>query len=146
MTTGGTTIASRRRLLICLAVVIVTGLGSRMIHSGIELVDKYLGDGLYAVMVYLILGLVRGGDTPLRRAVSSMVIMTLLETFQLTSIPLEMTRSSHIVPRIAGRLIGTTFSWLDLSAYTVGVAGVVPVDLYWLSNQGRKPRVSHETD
>lgn len=118
----------RGRILAVLAMVIITGLASRMIHSGILLVDKYLGDALYAVMVYLLLALVRRNASPLRRAVAAAVIMTALEIFQLTLIPLEMTKSGYIVLQIIGRLLGTTFSWLDLTAYFAGIVAAFLAD------------------
>lgn len=108
--------------------VIIAGLGSRMIHSGILLVDKYLGDALYAVMVYLLLALVWRNASPLSRAVVVALFMTALETFQLTLIPLEMSHSGNIILQIIGRLLGTTFSWLDLAAYFVGIVAALVVD------------------
>jgi hypothetical protein len=122
MLTVRQTVVGRGRILIALAVVIVVGLGSRVIHSGFLLVDKYLGDALYAVMIYLLLTLVWSSASSLRRAVAVAVIMTVLETFQLTLIPLGMSHSEDIILRIAGRLLGTTFSWLDLAAYFLGIA------------------------
>ncbi len=122
------TAQDRGRILAALAMVIITGLGSRMIHSGILLVDKYLGDALYAVMVYLLFTFAWRSASPLRRAVAAAVIMTALETFQLTLIPLEMTKSGDIALRIAGRLLGTTFSWLDLTAYFVGIVAALFAD------------------
>ncbi len=115
------------KLLVSLVVVIMTGLGSRMIHSGILLIDKYLGDALYAIMIYLILALA-WNTSPRRRAALALMIMTVLEAFQLTLIPLEMTKSGNILMKIVGRLLGTTFSWMDLTAYLVGITVVCLVD------------------
>ena len=119
----------RGRLLICLIVVIMAGLGSRMLHSGLPLVDKYAGDALYAVMIYVIFSLFRKTSSPLSKAMAVMVFMTLLEVFQLSSIPLELTRSENVMAKFAGRLLGTTFSWLDLAAYFVGIAAVLFAEL-----------------
>jgi len=115
------------KLFVSLVAVILAGLGSRMIHSGFLLVDKYLGDALYAVMIYLILALAWNAN-PQRRAVLAMMIMTALETFQLTLIPFEMTKNGNILMKIAGRLLGTTFSWMDLTVYLVGITVVCLVD------------------
>ena len=45
--------------------------------------DKYLGDALYAAMVYAILRLLWRGLAPARLAVSAMAVMTFIELFQL---------------------------------------------------------------
>lgn len=118
----------QRNLLLALGVVILTGLGSRLIHSGYLLTDKYPGDALYAVMVYLLLALCRCGVTPLSRGVLAMTVMTALELFQLTGIPLTLVSSGSLGLKLIGRLLGTVFSWLDLVAYGVGIAVVVCVD------------------
>lgn len=131
--------SSKRRLLVCLVTVIVMGLGSRMIHSGFMVVDKYLGDALYAAMVYLLLSLFCR-SAPLRKAVAVMLIMTVLETFQLTAIPLGMSRSANILIKIIGRLIGTTFSWLDLAAYMAGIIVVFFGDYRWLNKKRKETR------
>lgn len=119
------------KLIISLVTVIITGLGSRMIHTGLPLLDKYPGDALYAAMVYLIVSILLKAATPLRRAVVAMIVMTGLETFQLTLIPLEMTKSVHLLMRILGRLLGSTFSWLDLAAYLVGIIAVFLATRGW---------------
>lgn len=121
--------------MIRLAAVIAAGLASRMIHTGFILFDKYLGDALYAVMVYVILGLV--WKAPLRqRAIAAMAIMTALEFFQLTLIPQHMLSSPHLAVRLLARLLGTVFSFLDLATYAVGIGTVWWVD----SKKAKGPR------
>lgn len=119
---------SRRSLVLALCAVILAGLASRLVHSGLPLLDKYLGDALYSVMAYLLLALCRCGGTSQRRGVVAMVAMTGLELFQLTGIPLAMVRSGNLAMKIIGRLLGTTFAWQDLVAYGVGIAAIVCVE------------------
>lgn len=126
----------QRNLLVALGVVILAGLGSRLIHTGYLLPDKYLGDALYAVMVYLLIALYRRGVTPIRQGVLSMIVMMSLELFQLTGIPLAMISSGNLAMKIIGRLLGTTFSWLDLVAYCVGIVVVVCLDRYLSRRSG----------
>jgi hypothetical protein len=127
-------IADRRNmLLVCLLLVIMAGLGSRMIHTGFPIADKYAGDALYAVMVFLIISLFSGSLLPLARAFAALIVMTALEAFQLTLLPREMCSSAYIMVRVAGRLLGTTFSWLDLVAYCVGIVSALLADQYWIN-------------
>jgi hypothetical protein len=89
--------------------------------------DKYLGDALYAAMVYAILRLFwRAAAVAV--AVTAMVIMTAVELFQLTMIPAHMLASEHLIARICGRLMGTEFSFLDLLAYGVGIGCIYLAD------------------
>ena len=131
----------RRSLLLCLSAVILAGLGSRQVHTGFLLSDKYMGDALYAVMVYLLLAFCRCGAAPLRLGVLTMIIMTALELFQLTGMPLRMTSNGSLLLHGIGRLMGTVFGWPDLVAYAAGVFAALCAD-YWLT--GKEPE-GHST-
>jgi hypothetical protein len=109
---------SRLSWAFCIVAIIAAGILSRVIHTGFLLCDKYLGDALYAAMVYAILRLLWKAATA---AVWAIVVMTVIELFQLTMIPAHMLTSEHFTTRICARLLGVEFSFLDLLAYAVGI-------------------------
>src|SRR5262245_36924147 len=96
-----------------LAAIVSAGLLSRVAHTGFRLFDKYLGDALYAAMVYVLFRLT-GRIT--RLTLWAAVAMTAIELFQLTRIPAGMLGSEHLGVRLFARLLGTEFSVLDLLA------------------------------
>ena len=109
---------SRASWILCLIGIIAVGILSRTVHTGLVILDKYLGDALYAAMVYVILRLLWRTAAV---ALPAMAIMTAIELFQLTMIPARMLASEHWIVRICARLMGTEFSFLDLLAYGVGI-------------------------
>ena len=116
---------SRLSLLACIVGTITVGILSRVIHTGLSVFDKYLGDVLYAAMVY---GILRLLWSPAGSAVCAMVVMTFIELFQLTMIPARMLASEHPITRICARLMGAEFSFLDLLAYGVGIGCIYLAD------------------
>jgi hypothetical protein len=108
-----------------LAGIVAMGILSRVVHTGLLVFDKYLGDALYATMVYTILRLLCRSASV---ALPAMVVMVGIELFQLTMIPAHMLGSEHLIIRICARLIGTEFSFLDLLAYGVGIGCVYLAD------------------
>ena len=122
-------IRSRSRLswVVYIVVIIAIGLLSRVVHTGLAIFDKYLGDALYAMMVYAILRLF---SRPAASAVCAMVAMTAIEVFQLTMIPAHMLASDRPIARVCARMIGVEFSFLDLLAYGVGIGCIYVVDCF----------------
>ena len=116
---------SRAGWVFCIAAIILIGILSRIVHTGLAVFDKYLGDALYAAMVYAILRLFSRAPASAARA---MVVMTVIELFQLTMIPAHMLASPHWITRICARLLGVEFSFFDLLAYAVGIASIYLVD------------------
>jgi hypothetical protein len=116
---------SRLVWVLCLLSIIALGILSRMVHTGFVVIDKYLGDALYAAMIYVILRL---RYSPPAAAVSAMIVMTAIELFQLTMIPAHLLARGHLIARICARLMGTEFSFLDLLTYAVGIACVYLAD------------------
>lgn len=107
-----------------LAGIIVLGILSRGAHTGIVILDKYLGDALYAAMVFVLLRL-----SGVRRvAWWASVAMVAIELFQLTGIAAGMLGSGSLVVRICARLLGTEFRWQDLVAYGAGIACLMGVE------------------
>ncbi len=102
-----------------LACIVSAGLLSRLVHTGFVLFDKYLGDVLYASMVYVLLRLT---GRIARVVLWASLAMIAIECFQLTLIPAGMLASPYAAVRICGRLLGTEFSFFDLLAYAVGIA------------------------
>ncbi len=94
------------------------GIATRLIHTGLPLIDKYLGDALYAVMFFVIF---RRWESPTRAAWFAMAVVTAMELFQLTGIPLAMVGSDSLPVRLTARLLGTEFAFADLAAYVVGI-------------------------
>ncbi len=105
--------------------MIALGILSRVVHTGLSVFDKYLGDALYAAMIYGILRLVSSATAS---AVCAMAVMTAIELFQLTMIPAHMLASERLITRICARLLGVEFSFLDLLAYGVGIGCIYLVD------------------
>lgn len=117
-----------------LAAIISAGLLSRMTHTGFLLLDKYLGDALYAAMVYV---LFRLSGRVAHVTVWAAVTMAAIEFFQLTRIPAGMLRSEYLAVRICARLLGTEFSVLDLLAYAAGIGCLAAIDRLGLALGGR---------
>ncbi|MDX2029704.1 MAG: DUF2809 domain-containing protein [Blastocatellia bacterium] len=87
--------------------------------------NKYLGDALYAVMFYLFLSLMWESGRPVAKAGLVGLLMVSIELFQLTGIPLTLSRSDSVVLRYVAVLLGTAFSWRDILAYGVGIIAIV---------------------
>src|SRR5216684_1379461 len=100
---------SSRSWMFFLAGIVAMGILSRSVHTGLVVFDKYLGDALYAALVYAILRLA-WRTSAVRVAAFAMVVMTIIELFQLTGIPAHMLASQHVIARICARLMGTQFS------------------------------------
>ena len=116
---------SRAPWIVCLIGIIAAGILSRTVHTGLVILDKYLGDALYAAMVYVILRLLWRTAAV---ALPAMAVMTAIELFQLTMIPARLLASEYLLVRIGARLMGTDFSFRDLLAYAVGIACIYLLD------------------
>lgn len=111
-----------RRLWLTAAIVatIAAGLASRhfpwLLPSWL---GKFPGDALWALMVYLGLAWLAPRARPLRLAAVALATCWLVEASQLYRAPwldaLRATTLGHLA-------LGSTFVWLDLIAYAVGVA------------------------
>ena len=108
-----------------LVAIIAAGLLSRVVQTGFRPLDKYLGDALYAAMVYVIFRLT--GHIK-RVALWAAVTMAAIEFFQLTQVPADMLRSPNLMIRVCARLLGTEFSVFDLLAYAVGIGCIGVLD------------------
>lgn len=111
--------------ILTLLAIIAAGILSRLHQTGFVLIDKYLGDALYAAMFYIIL---RPLWKPSTTAIYAMAAMTAIELFQLTRIPAHLLVNEHAIVRIIARLLGTQFSFLDLLAYAVGIGCIYRAD------------------
>lgn len=128
---------SRKAWFLFLIAIIAVGILSRVVHTGLVIFDKYLGDALYAAMVYSLLRLRWSAAV-----VPTMVIMTAIELFQLTNIPAHLLSSDHQVVRFCARLMGTEFSFLDLLAYAAGIGCIYLADSSHTTSETSHKRTS----
>jgi hypothetical protein len=118
----------KKIIIILLVLIIIIGIGSRVLHTSYQVFDKYLGDSLYAAMFYLLLRLFWEKGNPLSTFGTTMLVMILIEVFQLTGIPSQFQSSGSSILKYISILLGTEFSWLDIMAYFVGLVAVSAFD------------------
>ena len=121
-----------KHMIYCIIIVLIMGILSRVVHTGSQLIDAYLGDALYAVLFYLLLSVFWRKGTPLVKASFTMVLMVLIESFQLTLIPLKFRLSSNIFLKLLSIVLGTKFAWLDLVSYAVGILAIFLLDYVYV--------------
>lgn len=121
--------------LLCVVLVLAAGVASRRAHAGTPLIDKYLGDALYAILIYLLLSLAWIRGAIWQKAAAAGAIVLAIEVFQLTLIPERLARSSSAALRLAAVALGTKFSWRDIAAYAVGIAAFALLDRYVIGSR-----------
>jgi hypothetical protein len=129
-------------LVLSMAIVLIVGISSRIFYTGFPIIDKYLGDALYAVLFYLILSLFWGKGTPLKKASLICGVMFAIEIFQLTLIPLKFRTSPNMILKAISIFLGTQFGWLDIVAYIVGILGIYLFDRFYIHQYLSVPQSS----
>lgn len=128
----------RSRLLLALTIlaVIATGLASRK-YPGMfpAVLDKYPGDSLWAIMVFLGFAFLwPKAKTPFL-ATLAIFFSLAIETSQLYQADwinnIRSTTLGHLV-------LGAAFSWTDILAYAVGVGIISCIDAVILKVQGQR--------
>ncbi|MEZ4673062.1 MAG: hypothetical protein R2932_02320 [Caldilineaceae bacterium] len=76
-------------LTLLILATILLGILSRLVTTGVVLWDKYLGDALYAILVYLLLSLGRWRSL-WGKALVALVIMVAIESFSTDGNPLPV--------------------------------------------------------
>jgi hypothetical protein len=112
--------------MLCAVAVVAIGLGTRRFGTYIpEFVAQYAGDTLWALTVFLGLGIVAPRTPTLHRAILSLVVSYLVEFAQLYHAPwIDSLRNTTL----GGLVLGFGFLWSDLLCYTVGVVVGAAID------------------
>lgn len=118
----------RRRLLQVGATVavIALGLASRAYPQFFPAaLGKYPGDALWAMMIVFALGIIATRMRTWQLALWSLLICFAVEFGQLVQAPWLVELRAHPLGHL---VLGSTFGWADLIAYTAGVAIAALVD------------------
>lgn len=112
----------RSRIIYAVVILLVIALGvvSRQVWFGNVLWDKYLGDALYAVMLYLGFRLLWPAHGKGRHLIFATAFVLLIEAFQLTGIPANMRLQSSSIQKLISVALGTKFHLFDIIAYLIG--------------------------
>ncbi|ADB37773.1 DUF2809 domain-containing protein [Spirosoma linguale] len=133
--------ANRNRLVYALLVVctLLTGLASRHFFSDVPFIKSYVGDALWALMVYFGLAFLFTTWSVNRLALATLVFSFGIEISQLYHAPwIDSIRATHL----GGLVLGFAFVWSDLLCYSVGVLLGVAIEVYILPIQFRLARKS----
>jgi hypothetical protein len=113
----------RRLVLLALAVAtIALGLAVHTWMRGD--VGGFIGDALYAVLIYLLVALIAPRAVLPLVAGVALAFCWAIELLQLTGLPAALSRT---VPG-ASLVVGSTFQLLDLVAYAAGIGAAVGMD------------------
>jgi len=111
----------RRRwvYLIAIAVLFLFGLPSRLVPQLLpDFYVNYVGDGLWAMAIFFMLGLVFRSASTRRLVIVSLAITYAIEFSELYQADwINQLRSIKLI----GLILGFTFLWSDLAMYTIGI-------------------------
>ena len=111
---------NRAKYLLAFAVTIAAGLASRRFPQYLPaFLGKYPGDALWSLMVFLGLAIIFPRASTARVGLAALGFSFGIETLKLCDaawlVSIRDTTLGHLV-------FGSTFSWRNLAAYTIGVA------------------------
>jgi len=116
-----------------LLITVATGLASRHFHGILpHWVQLYLGDTLWALLVFLLLGFIFQKKRTLWVAIAALAFSYCIEISQLYHAPwIDALRAN----RLGGLVLGFGFLWSDMVCYTVGVGFGVMMEKVFLKRK-----------
>lgn len=94
-------------------------------------INIYLGDALWAIMVYLLCRIIFSNNKTILIILLSLIFCYSIELSQLYhSIWIDKIRAN----KIGGLILGYGFQWTDIVAYTLGIL-FVSITEKWIQNQ-----------
>jgi len=117
---------SRLGYLAAASLVVVMGLASRRYAAALpSFLARYAGDTLWAVMVFVLIGVLSARWSTGRVAAAALATSYGVELSQLYHAPwIDSVRAT----RLGALVLGYGFLWSDIVCYTVGVAVCVAVE------------------
>ena len=108
----------------------VLGLSSRKYAGYLpEWINTYLGDALWAVMIYLFTAVLLHDRKLLQIALASLLFCYLIEISQLYHAPwIDAIRNT----RLGGLVLGFGFLWTDIIAYTMGIGVMLAIESVYI--------------
>ncbi len=113
--------------IVIIIIIIVVGLISRVVEFNSIILDKYLGDLLYAVMFFYIFKLLLSIST-LYLALLTFILMMIFELIQLTGVTVFLREQEFIGFKLLAFLIGSEFSFVDILVYALGLVVVICIE------------------
>jgi hypothetical protein len=109
---------NRSRYLVGVITVVALGLPSRLIDDLPDFYVQYLGDGLWALMIFLLFGLL----SPIART-RNLALLALAVTWGIEFSQFIQADWMNAIRgvKLGGLVLGYVFRWTDLVAYTGGV-------------------------
>jgi len=122
----------KRRIVyfLCAIVTMLVGLASRRFRQHLpSFIAQYIGDVLWALMLFLVVSFVLAGRPVFQRCIISLVLAFAVEVSQLYHAPwIDGIRRTTL----GGLVLGFGFLWSDLVCYLVGIAaGVLANRFLW---------------
>ena len=113
--------------LLLTVLTMFSGLLSRRLTAYIpDIVDLFLGDALWALMIYFMIKMVFINFTPKKTAILGILFCFTIEFSQLYHSPwIDSIRSTAI----GGLVLGYGFLWTDLVAYLIGIGVGVLIEV-----------------
>ena len=123
---------SRPVYLVLATITIVSGLASRHYSNSLPpWVQSYLGDALWALMVFLLAGFIFHAKSTRWVGIAAMAFSYCIEISQLYHAPwIDALRSNWF----GGLVLGFGFLWSDLVCYTVGIGVGVVLEKIFFKN------------
>lgn len=114
--------------------VVLMGLASRLIFGDISFVKLYVGDALWALMVFFGFAFVFRRWPTKTVALAALLFSFAIEVSQLYHAPwVDNLRST----RLGGLILGFSFVWSDFLCYSIGIAVGAIVETYRIPERFR---------
>ncbi len=123
--------SNKKNKIIALVITIFLGIFSRAIQLNNVFWDKYAGDMLYAIMIYILLNIIFNKIRKINIGIIAFFLLCFLEIFQITNIPLKLIHSPQLLFKILGILLGSTFSFIDIFFYLLGIVSILLMDHFF---------------
>jgi hypothetical protein len=123
----------RNRKIYLLLIPLVMGLGilSRKLSYLLpDIINTYLGDAIWAAMIYVMMAFVFSQKLPKQIAIFSLLFCYAIELSQLYQAPwINAIRNTTL----GALVLGSGFLWSDLLAYALGVGMALVFELFWMN-------------